>query len=184
AIFAFAFTLEGDMTVNGVTTHYSNSTQIALSAALVAGALVWYLVRYFVNRNRVKLENIAFEKLFDVKCEDQILSRMVLTPAFMDRLVRFVEKTKGRYEFFFEGELLYVKKMLTGSFLEISGTKNLKNNTKTFLRWYAELKEIVTLISDTGVLVFSRTDRVAMNPSTVTAKVNYPPIRNPENPLL
>ncbi len=27
-----------------------------------------------------------------------------------------------------------------------------------FLKWYLEIKEIVSLITDTGVLVFSRTD--------------------------
>lgn len=42
------------------------------------------------------------------------MSRMVLTPAFMDRLVTFVGKTGGKYEFLFEDDNLYVKKILNG----------------------------------------------------------------------
>ncbi|MFZ3233242.1 MAG: DUF3137 domain-containing protein [Patescibacteria group bacterium] len=110
----------------------------------------------------MKLENVAFEKLFDVKCEDQIMSRRVLTPAFMDRLVNFVTKTKGKYEFMFDYETLYVKKFLTGSFLEINVMKNLNENVGMFIGWFAEIKEVVSLIADTGVLIYSRTDYEAL----------------------
>lgn len=151
-------TLKGRIRQNGVMVPYENPPELALTYGIIAGLAVWLIARYAINRNRVKLENVAFEKLFDVKCEDQILSRMVLTPAFMDRLVRFVEKTKGAYEFLFEGDRLYLKKDLRGPFLEINGMRNLKENARMFLVWYSELKEIVSLISDTGVLVFSRTD--------------------------
>lgn len=30
-----------------------------------------------------------------------------------------------------------------------------------FIRWFAEIKEVVSLITDTGVLVFARTDYFA-----------------------
>lgn len=30
-----------------------------------------------------------------------------------------------------------------------------------FIRWFAEIKEVTSLITDTGVLVFARTDYVA-----------------------
>lgn len=83
-------------------------------AGVIAGIVVSFIANLFANHNRVKLENVAFEKIFDVNCEDQIMSRMVLTPAFMDRLVTFVGKTGGKYEFFFEDENLYVKKILNG----------------------------------------------------------------------
>ncbi len=114
------------------------------------------------NRHRVKLENVEFEKIFDVRCEDQIMSRMLLTPAFMDRLVTFVKKTGGKYEFLFENETLYVKKKLNGGFLEINPIKNVASNSKMFVAWFAEIKEVASLITDTGVLVFSRTDYAAL----------------------
>lgn len=139
------------------------------------------------NHHRVKLENVEFEKIFDVKCEDQIMSRMLLTPAFMDRLVTFVKKTGGKYEFLFENETLYVKKKLNGGFLEINPIKNVASNSKMFVAWFAEIKaeikEVASLITDTGVLVFSRTDYAALaqegqSPSQ-SAEVGLPEI----NPL-
>lgn len=90
------------------------------------------------------------------------MSRMLLTPAFMDRLVTFVKKTGGKYEFLFENETLYVKKKLNGGFLEINPIKNVASNSKMFVAWFAEIKEVASLITDTGVLVFSRTDYAAL----------------------
>lgn len=158
AFFAFVYSFKEFNSAGGSNIAQNNSFEASMVISIAAGAVVWFLFRYFMNKNRVKLENVAFEKLFDVKCEDQIVSRMVLTPAFMDRLLQFVERTRGSYEFLFDGDVLYVKKILTGGFLEVNGFKNVKGNTKMFLKWYAEIKEAVSLISDTGVLVFSKTD--------------------------
>ena len=72
-----------------------------------------------MNMHRVELENIEFEKLFDVKCEDQVTSRMILTPAFMDRIVSFVHKTGNQYEFLFQGNTMYIKRKILGKYLEV-----------------------------------------------------------------
>lgn len=158
----FMFVANGNGAVKKVFATLENPFYASIAASLVLGTVTWHIARWFANNNRVKLENVAFEKLFDVKCEDQIMSRRVLTPAFMDRLVGFVAKTKGRYEFMFENETLYVKKFLNGSFLEINVMKNLSENVGMFIGWFAEIKEVVSLIADTGVLIYSRTDYEAL----------------------
>ncbi|NCO31474.1 DUF3137 domain-containing protein [bacterium] len=63
--------------------------------------MVYFFVKKSNNKNRVKLESIEFEKLYDVQCLDQVTSRMIITPAFMDRLVQLSQKTKNKYEFLF-----------------------------------------------------------------------------------
>jgi len=59
----------------------------------------------------VKLENIDFEKEFDVYSEDKIESRVLLTPSFMYRLVDYVNKISRKriYELFFKDDYIYVK---------------------------------------------------------------------------
>ena len=156
------FIANGNGAVGKVFATLENPFYASIAAALVIGTITWHIAKWITNNNRVKLENVEFEKLFDVKCEDQIMSRRVLTPAFMDRLVNFVKKTNGKYEFMFEGETLYVKKILTGSFLEVDVMKNMKENVGMFVTWFAEIKEVVSLIADTGVLVYSRTDYEAL----------------------
>lgn len=66
--------------------------------------------------------------------------------------------------------------------MEINPMKNISSNSKMFIRWYAELKEVTSLITDTGVLVFSRTDYVAATKEALPKegeKVGLPEI----NPL-
>ena len=81
-----------------------------------------------MNIHRVELENIEFEKLFDVKCQDQVKSRMILTPAFMDRIVSFVHKTGNQYEFLFQGNTMYIKRKILGKYLEVGTEKNILTN--------------------------------------------------------
>ena len=45
------------------------------------------------KKKRVVLEDIEFEKIYDVRCEHEISSRMILTPIFMEKLVNFTKKT-------------------------------------------------------------------------------------------
>lgn len=163
------FLANGNGTVGTIFKAFDNPFYASIAAALVVGTVTWHIARWIANNNRVKLENVAFEKMFDVKCEDQIMSRRVLTPAFMDRLVNFVSKTNGKYEFMFENETLYVKKFLNGSFLEISVMKNLSENVGMFIGWFAEIKEVVSLIADTGVLIYSRTDYEALGNQAKTS---------------
>lgn len=60
---------------------------------MLLGAFWTYFWRKWQKgKKRIILENGDFEKLYDVECTDPIGSRMIITPAFMDRLVRFAEK--------------------------------------------------------------------------------------------
>jgi len=58
---------------------------------------------YFEHKNKINLENVEFEKEFDVYGESQIESRETLTSSFMYKILNFINKTdkKRVYEFFF-----------------------------------------------------------------------------------
>ncbi len=103
------------------------------------------------------MENIEFEKMFDVKCEDQITSRMILTPAFMDRIVQFVQKTNHRYEFLFESNILYVKRHILSSYLEAGTEKNMLTNLSGFVQFYIDMKEIIQFSHDMNLMYLSKT---------------------------
>jgi Protein of unknown function (DUF3137) len=130
--------------------------------ALILGPLLWWLAWYLQNKDmntdRVALENIAFEKLFDVQCEDQVTSRMILTPAFMDRLVSFVEKTGNQYEFLFQQNIMYVKRKIHWSYLEAGTEKDITKNLSWFLQFYVDMREILIFASDMNLLYLSKTD--------------------------
>jgi len=123
---------------------------------------VWFLIRHFykkhLNKNRVQLENIEFEKIFDVQCEDQVTSRMIITPAFMDRIVSFVKKTGNQYEFLMQGNTMYIKRIIHGNYLEAGTEKNMLTNLIGFTHFYTDMREIIQFTYDMNLMYLSKTD--------------------------
>lgn len=122
------------------------------------GLLVYRYYIKHLNKNRVKLENIEFEKLFDVKCEDQVTSRMIITPAFMNRIVQFIEKTGNKYEFIFQSNVMYVKRIISGPYLEAGTEKNMLTNLTGFVQFYTDMREIIQFVYDMNLMYLSKTD--------------------------
>jgi hypothetical protein len=135
-----------------------------LSVGIIAWLVAWGSIYFFQNRsrskNRVQLENIEFEKLFDVKCEDQVTSRMIITPAFMDRIVSFVNKTGNQYEFLMQGNTMYIKRQIQGSYLEAGTEKNMLTNLVWFTQFYTDMREILQFTYDMNLMYLSKTDTV------------------------
>jgi len=84
----------------------------------------------FGNKNRVTLEDVEFETLFDAHCEDQVTSRMILTPAFMMKMVDFVKKTGNTYSFLFTNNTVYIKRKIKKKYMEVGTSKNIFKNVQ------------------------------------------------------
>jgi hypothetical protein len=131
---------------------------IGLVVGAICGTGIYYLQRIGYNKHRVQLENIEFEKLFDVRCDDQITSRMIITPAFMDRLVTLVKKTGNRYEFLLQNNIMYIKRQITGTYLEAGTEKNMLTNLSGFVQFYTDMREIIQFTFDMNLMYLSKTD--------------------------
>lgn len=107
-------------------------------------------------QNRIKLENTEFEKFFNVYSNDQIESRMLITPAFMDRLLEFSKKTNNKYEFFFFEDYFYLKRYIFNNFLEPKITKNIFESLGIYVDFYVEIREIMMLAHDMNLLYYSK----------------------------
>ncbi len=118
--------------------------------------LIYFLQKKLINRNRIKLENLEFEKIFDVKCDDQITSRMIITPAFMDRLIKLTNRTGKSYSLFFTWNTFYVKWDVYDNYLEINTWKNILRNIGVFIDWYTEMKWILSFIEDMKIMYLSK----------------------------
>ena len=79
--------------------------------------LIWYTIcTYFIysahrSKKRVKLENINFEKEFDVFSKSWLASRKILTPKNMEQIVKYVNKIQRNriYEIYFDKNYMYIK---------------------------------------------------------------------------
>lgn len=111
----------------------------------------------FFQKKRVVLEDIEFEKMYDVRCEDEVSSRMILTPIFMEKLVNFTKKTGNQYSFFFTNNTVYIKRKIIKKYMEVGTRRNMFENVKGFLGFYIDMREVLMLTSELHFLYLSQT---------------------------
>ena len=103
---------------------------------------------------------------------------MIITPAFMDRIVSFVHKTGNRYEFLMQGNTMYIKRYIDGSYLEAGTEKNMLTNLVGFAQFYTDMREVLQFTYDMNLMYLSKTDttktietestKIATRPISVT----------------
>ena len=124
--------------------------------------IVGKIINYFHSKNRVQLENIDFEKRFDVYCKDPEEARTFLTPSFMYRILDYINKIdpKRVYTFYFKDDYFYVAYNIKASFkyqyLEISSLKSIEKNLDDYVMFYLEIKEIQSLIQDLKLFYYDK----------------------------
>ena len=94
---------------------------------------------------RVNLEDSVFEKWFDVYSSNQIEARYLLTTAFMERLVKAMDKEKRQITGSFENGKVFIGVQDSGDLFELDLSKPLTDK-ETFKPLFEELKQAVELV--------------------------------------
>lgn len=100
------------------------------------------------NKNRVRLEDPEFEKVFDVYADDQIEARYLLTPAMMNRLKELDRKFKGKgvtVSFWDSNVVIAVNDKV--NYFEASIWRK-ANNEKTLRREYEMISAFADIVHD------------------------------------
>ncbi|MEP0709400.1 MAG: DUF3137 domain-containing protein [Parvibaculum sp.] len=106
---------------------------------------------------RVRLEDPRFEERFEVFSDDQVEARYLLTPAFMERLVRLADMSDGPMQAAFAGdELLLVIDGRRGYFAQPSPWRDLRRNDHIHdfvedIAFIREIAEVLKLDAETRV---------------------------------
>lgn len=130
--------------------------------AVIFYVIFFFLTKHIKGKNRTKMENNEFEKKFDVYCEDEIESRMILTPSFMFRILDYIKKISENrvYEFHFYEDLIYIKFDILhswiGSYMEFSMRQNVKENLAQYVEFYVEIKNIISLVEDLNLIYLDK----------------------------
>ncbi len=53
---------------------------------------------------------------------------MIVTPAFMDRIVQLTKKTGNRYEFLLQKNTMYIKRAIAQKYLDINTNNDITKN--------------------------------------------------------
>lgn len=145
--------------------------EISITFLIGMFCIIWFIFSYMRWKRRVKLENIEFEKEFDVFSDDWIESRKLLTPSFMYRLVDYVNKINHKrvYELFFYKNFCYIKynflktnNFINGrsfsqwKYLEFSSTQSLERSLEEYVEFYLEIKNIISLSKDLKLFYYDK----------------------------
>ncbi|EKE29457.1 MAG: hypothetical protein ACD_2C00172G0005 [uncultured bacterium (gcode 4)] len=144
---------------------------------------IYHCYSKYLQKKRVRMENIDFEKEFDVYHTDGIKARWLLTPWFMYRLVDFANKMDSSrvYEFYFIKNTMYVKNeymkwwqdFIEGEFLNVKVLKNMFKNLEQLVIFYLDFKNVVQLSQD---LWFEYFDKESFNNKVIRKKGSWFPI--------
>lgn len=115
-----------------------------------------HIVKY-IRSKKIFLENIDFEKNFNVYSSDQISSRMILTPAIMESILEYSQKNKNFCSFLFTSNTVYVKKIIHPNYMQVSTRKNILHHPEVFLEVYLNMRRILTLARDLNFFYLSQT---------------------------
>jgi len=101
------------------------------------------------NRERIKLEDVVFEKDFEVFSDNQIEARYLLTTAFMERMLRAKRAFQGKnIQFsFFDNKLLIAIETNQNMF-EVSSLFRRTTNRKMINQAYEQFASVMELIDE------------------------------------
>lgn len=148
-----------------------NNLSITITFLIWMFFVIWFIYSFVRGKKRVKLENIDFEKEFDVFSDDQIEARKLLTPSFMYRLVDFVNKINHKriYEMYFHNNYFYLKYNLlrtnslsnwrlwkSNNYMEFSKWKSVFKNLEDYVEFFLEIKNITALSKDLKLFYYDK----------------------------
>jgi len=117
--------------------------------------LIWHLIYWMCNYKKnskpklekIKLEDVIFDKKFDVYSKDQIEARYLLTTAFIDRLnnLKIAFRTKSIRCSFFDNNIMFALKTSKDLF-EIGNLFTSLTDPKNFEDFYLQLSSIYEII--------------------------------------
>ncbi len=135
------------------------NTQSGILAIAIWEWLIFALSLWFLNlifeQKRVTVEDVNFENLFDVRAEDEVEARRLLTPNFMEKLANFVKQNPyKRWHFAFVGDEIFVKvDMPTIPLWELALFN--KKPKQTLEKFFARMKSILSFVDNLNLEYFS-----------------------------
>lgn len=101
--------------------------------------------KIFEEKNRVFLEDTSFEALYDVYSDNQTEARKIITPAFMERLVKYSKKKSEKITLSFEKDRINIAIKSNKNWFTIPSFKEI-SNINIYRRFILDLIHILSII--------------------------------------
>lgn len=99
-----------------------------------------------LSRGRVKLENVEFERRFDVFSSDQVEARYILSPSMMERIIALDKKLDDEIVISFHNSRMFIAINNSTDYFEIG--MSAEENRKTLLREYNLITSMISIIDE------------------------------------
>jgi len=143
------FSICGFFTIKGKDgTHINYYLIIFILASILIIALrpVEFFVK-LINKKKISLEDKKFTDYFKVISDDEIESRYILTPAFMERLMNLKRRFKAKtLECTFENDKMMIFMKTNRDLFEIGDLFKPLTDRNSLRNFYFELSEIIKII--------------------------------------
>ena len=110
----------------------------------------------FFKGEKVNLESVEFSKVYDIFGDDQVESRYILTPSFMERLLKYNQKNAGNIQVFLSDKLspdynIFFSVPVNKNWFELPNNSNIFSFAKFiksgwFYGFLTDIKEIMQVI--------------------------------------
>jgi hypothetical protein len=106
-----------------------------------------YRKSWFKRKTRVKLEDVEFEKLFEVYSEDQIEARYILSTSLMRRIVEYKRKTGHEIYIAFNNNKIFVAVRIARDLFEPRIFTTLYD-IKPLYSYYNDLMMVISIVDE------------------------------------
>ena len=111
-----------------------------------------YQKKFFENVEKVKLESIEFNEKFNVYSSDGHTTFYVLTPKFMESLIKLQDKIDGQFALSFLGGMLYFSVHNKANLFEVSLLESVEEYISSVRLEVLQIKEFIDELIDKNVL--------------------------------
>ena len=118
-----------------------------ISLFLIVPAYQKYKKRPQININKINLEDVKFDKKYDVFCDDEIESRYLLTPAFMEKLFNLKMAYGAKnIKLYFHLNSVIVALETNKNLFEVASLYKSFKKSNAFVKFYNEIDAALSLV--------------------------------------
>lgn len=121
--------------------------------------IISYKDLYWVNLfKKNEMDNANFEKKFNVYCDDEILTRQILTPNIMNNIIDFQNLTKKKYKILFKWNSIYITYNISifWNYLDFWLYSPLNKSTKIYSDYIFEINTIIDFANKINLLYLDK----------------------------
>lgn len=121
--------------------------EIWMFCVLISIFFIFWIISSKNKLKKVKIENIEFNKKFQIFCEDENLANVFANSVLVKKIGEISDKNKIYYDFLFFENKIFIKRHISWNFLYVNSEFNVIKKLENYVDFYLDMKEIFEIIA-------------------------------------